>query len=149
MILLWLNHFQLDALKNTGISIFKFNILLETVSLEDKIGHLFVVNIEFNQVQATDRQMIYDEIFPPIIEKDLILEPNERSCFQLLELYNDSDENKPKSYTATKKSHSTLFSKKCIPLYLEDRKLLIERLGWVVTKINAHFTFEQSRYKKD
>ena len=82
------------------------------MSLEDKIDHLFVVDIQFNHVQATDGQMIYNEIFLPIIEKDLILEPNERSCFQLLELYNDSNENKPKPYTATKKFHSPLSSKK-------------------------------------
>ena len=44
---------------------------------------------------------------------------------------------------------STLFSKNCIPLYLKDLKFLIERLGWVVTKIYAQFTFEQLRYKKD
>ena len=64
-------------------SFLKLNLLLETVNLEDKIGHLFVVDIEFNKAKACDRQIIYNEIFTPIIEKDLILEPNERSCFQL------------------------------------------------------------------
>ena len=58
--------------------------------------------MEFNKVKAYDRQIIYNEIFPPVIEKELILEPNERSCFQLLELYKESDENdKTKSYIAT------------------------------------------------
>lgn len=28
---------------------------------------------------------LYDDIFPPIIEKQINLEPNERSAFQLLE----------------------------------------------------------------
>ena len=39
------------------------------------------------------------------------------------------------------------FQKKCIPLYLEDLKCLIQCLGWILTKIYAHFTFEQSRIK--
>ena len=97
--------------------------------MEDKAGHLFAGDIEFNGMKASNRQMIYNEIFPPVIEKDLILEPDERSCFQLLELYKGSDGNKPKSYTATKKSHSTLFSEKCIPFYPEELKFLIQRLG--------------------
>ena len=34
---------------------------------------------------------MYNEIFPPIIENDLILETNERSCFQLLELSEETN----------------------------------------------------------
>ena len=47
----------------------KFNILLECVSLDDPMGHLFVVDIEFDEKKATERQLLYNEIFPPIIEK--------------------------------------------------------------------------------
>ena len=32
----------------------KFNLLLETVDLDDKIGHLFVVDIEFDEKRATE-----------------------------------------------------------------------------------------------
>ena len=32
-----------------------FNLLLEKVSLDDPIGHLFVVNIEFDQKNATKK----------------------------------------------------------------------------------------------
>ena len=70
-------------------SFFKLNLLLEAVSLEDKTGHLFVVNIEFNKAQAGDQQVTFNEIFLPIIEKDLVLETNERSWFQFLELYKE------------------------------------------------------------
>ena len=37
---------------------------------------------------------MYNEIFPPIIEKNKIMEANERSLFQLLELFS-KDGNKP------------------------------------------------------
>ena len=32
----------------------KFNLLLETVDLDDEIGHLFVVDIEFVEKRATE-----------------------------------------------------------------------------------------------
>ena len=32
----------------------KFNLLLETVDLDDKIGHLFVVDIKFDEKRATE-----------------------------------------------------------------------------------------------
>ena len=65
--------------------------------MEDSIGHLFVVDIEFDEQNATKKQYMYNEIFPPIIEKQKILDANERSLFQLLELF-DQREGKPKSY---------------------------------------------------
>ena len=135
--------------ENNSPSWLKFNLLLETVDLEDKIGHLFVVDIEFDIENADERKMLYNEIFPPIIEKEKILEANERSLFQLLELYQVTEDGKPKAYRCTAKSHATLFPKKCIPLYLEDLRFLIKRAGWVVTKLYAHFTFEQDTIKKD
>ena len=49
----------------------------------------------------------------------------------------------------TEKSHSTLFPKKCIPLYLEDLQFLIKRAGWIVTKLYSHFTFEQDKIKRE
>ena len=32
----------------------EFNLLLETVDLDDKTGHLFVVNIEFDENEASE-----------------------------------------------------------------------------------------------
>ena len=34
-------------------------------------------------------------------------------------------------------------------MYLEDLSFCIKRVGWKVTKIHAHLTFEQSRFKRD
>ena len=41
-----------------------------------------------------------------------------------------------------------MIPKKCIPLYLEDLAFIIKRYGWIVTKIHAHLTFDQSPFKK-
>ena len=92
---------------------------------------------------------MYNEIFPPIIEKEKILDVNERSLYQLLELFEKTSEGKPKTFRCTAKSHATMFPKKCIPLYIEDLRFLIKRAGWIVTKLYSHFTFEQDAFKKD
>ena len=47
------------------------------------------------------------------------------------------------------KAHVTLFSKNVQPLYLEHLKILVGRAGWKVTKMYAHYMFEQERLKKD
>ena len=40
---------------------------------------------------------MYNEIFPPIIQKNATIEPNERSIFQLLELYAEDMKGMPKN----------------------------------------------------
>ena len=47
----------------------EFSLLLEKVDLDDEVGHLFLVDIEFDNEKATPRQIMYNEIFPPIVEK--------------------------------------------------------------------------------
>ena len=74
-----------------------FNILLETVDLDDPIGHLCIDDIFFDERNATKKQWLYEETFPPIIEKQKTLDVNERSAYQLFELF-DNNKSKPKSY---------------------------------------------------
>ena len=127
----------------------EFNLLLEKVDLDDERGHLFLVDIEFDHKKASPRQIMYNEIFPPIVEKKKILEANERSVFQLFELYSTTQKENPKSYKLSAQSLATLFPKRYIPLYLEEIKFLITRCGWRVTKLYRHFYFEQKRFKRD
>ena len=51
----------------------KFSLLLETVNLDEEIGHLFVVDTEFDEKRATEQKYIYNEILTPIIEKQILL----------------------------------------------------------------------------
>ena len=39
------------------------------VDFKGTIGHLHIVNIEFDYENATEKMMAYNEIYPPIIEK--------------------------------------------------------------------------------
>ena len=87
-----------------------FNFLLETVSFEDNIGHLYIVDIEFDYKNATEKEFAYNEIYPPIIEKQKTINPCERSVFQLLEQFVRSEKG-PRAYQATVKAHANLFKK--------------------------------------
>ena len=93
---------------NDDISWETFNFLLENVSFEDTIGHLYIVDIEFDTKNATEREFAYNEIYPPIIEKQRTIDPCERSVFQLLEQF-VRGEHAPKAYRSTAKAHANLF----------------------------------------
>ena len=86
-----------------------FNFLLESVSFEDTIGHLYIVDIEFDFKNATKRKFAYNEIYPPITEKQKIIDPCERSVFHLLEQFASGEKNAPKAYRLTAKAHANLF----------------------------------------
>ena len=133
---------------NTDISWKTFNMLLESVSLEDKIGHLYIVDNEFDKKNATEKILAYNENYPPIIKKQKTIDPCERSTYQLLEQFVIGEKG-PASYKKSDKVHANLFKIFFLPMYLEDLAFCIKRTGWKVTKIHAHLTFEQSRFKHD
>ena len=137
------------AIKEKEASWTEYNILFEKVSLDDKKGHIFIVDIEFDYLHATDRQIIYNEIILPFIEKDTKIEANKRSVYQLLEFYSEDKRGNPNKYKISSKAHSNLFSKKFIPLYLEEIKFAVLRCGCKVTKLYKHYYFDQERCKKD
>ena len=64
-----------------------FNFFLQKVSFEDTVGHLYIVDIEFNTRNGTEREFAYNEIYPPIIEKQRTIDPCKRSVYQLLEQF--------------------------------------------------------------
>ena len=135
------------SIKEKLLSWIEFNLLMEKVSLGNPIGHLFVVDIQFDHEKAAECQIMYHEIFPPLTDKQTVVLPNERSVFQLLELYSEDHKGRPKSYKTTSKCHSNLLLKRCVPIYLEELKFAITRCGWKVTKLYKHNYFEQERYK--
>ena len=85
--------------------------MFEKVDFEDEIRHLFIVDM-FDLKNATKRQLVYNKIYPPIIEKKKIIDPCERSVFQLLEQYKEGDNDNPLAYRATSKVHATILKKK-------------------------------------
>ena len=123
------------------------NNLLESVSFDDTIGHLCIVNIEFDFKNATERQFAYNEIYPSVIEKQRIIDSCERSAFQLIEQFVMGENNVPKGYRSTAKARANLFKKIFLSMYLEDLVFCSRRSGWKLMKSHAHLTFEQKRFK--
>ena len=126
----------------------EFNLLFEKVSLDDPVGHIFVVDVEFDHKNSSQTQIMYNEIMPPFIQKDTKIPADKRSVYQLLELYSEDKNGNPNKYKISAKAHATLFPKTCILLYLEEIKFAILRCGWKVTKLYRHFYFDQERCKK-
>ena len=90
------------------------NVLLEKVTLDDKIRHLFIVDIEFDYENVDAKQIIYNEIYPPVIDKQTKLDANERLIFQLYDLYSKTTEKEPKSYKKLKNHTQLKYPKKII-----------------------------------
>ena len=59
------------AIKEKDTSWTEYNLLFEKLSLDDKKGHIFIVDIEFDYLHATDCQIIYNEILPRLQKKTL------------------------------------------------------------------------------
>ena len=137
------------SIKEKQADYVEFNLLFEKVNLDDPIGHIFIVDIEFDYKNATKTQIMYNEIMPPIIEKNTKIPAEKKSVYQLLELYSEDKNGKPNKNKVSVKAHANLFPKKCVPLYLEEIKFAVLRCGWKVTKLYEHFYFDQERCKKN
>ena len=124
----------------------EFNLITEGISDEDKIGHFFIVDVEFNEEKASEKHLLFNEIYTPIFEKKKVLPPTKRSIFKLLDVMRLND--KGLFYMATSKTHSTMGKKFFIPPYAKYIRFLIKRCEWIVTRIYSHYTFEQSKFKK-
>ena len=64
--------------------------LLKFVTLEDKIGHIFTVDIKFLDINP--KTLLFNEIFPPIFEKHKKIAPHMRSCSQIMSRVQKTDE---------------------------------------------------------
>ena len=126
-------------------------VLLENVTLEDKLGHLFVVNFKFADIFETT--LLFNEIYPPVFEKQKKIDPYKRSCTQIMSRATIKHNIKKKdtlySLLFNSKTHATLKEKIFIPLYAEDLYFLTTRAGLKVTRIYEHYTFKQDTFKKD
>ena len=92
---------------------------------------------------------MYKEILPPVTEWQKILEANERSVYQLLELFCKTSDDKPKLYRCTAKSHATIFLKKIHSALFGRYKISITKCCWRVTKIYSQYTLKQAHFKRD
>ena len=93
---------------------------------------------------------MFNEIYPPIFEKKKKIEPYERSTVQIMSrAEKKADKDEIASLPFNSKTHATLKDKVFISLYAEDLYFLTTRAGWKVRKIYDHYTYKQSKFKKD
>ena len=91
---------------------------------------------------------LYNEIYPPIIEKQKTIDPCDCSVYQLLEQYVEWEKDNPLAYNATVKAHALVLQKIFFPTYLEHLAFVIIRAGWKVTKMHSHLRFDKNLSKK-
>ena len=63
-------------------SLYEFNKILNNISREDKIGHLFIVDIKFLQ-EDEETLLLFNEIYTPIIRKIKCFRPINAQSFIL------------------------------------------------------------------
>ena len=99
------------CIKKKEHHLLEFNKILDEISHEDKIGHLFIVDIKF--YNKNSKTMLFNEIYLPIFEKKKKIEPFERSTLQLMSiLVRNEEKDKINSFLYTSKTHSTMGEKK-------------------------------------
>ena len=89
----------------------KFNLLIKSISPEDKIGHLFIIDIKLNEKNADEKNLLFNEIYTPIFQKDKCLDPSESSVFQLLDTMSKNYKGDLNSYRYYQKTHATMKNK--------------------------------------
>ena len=89
-------------------SLTEFNRNLDKISYDDNIGHLFIVDIKFNNVNP--KTLLFNEIYPPIFEKKTKkMDPYEQSTLQLMSIIvRNEEKEKINSFPYTSKTHLTL-----------------------------------------
>ena len=113
-----------------------------------KIGEVFVVDIQVD-VYDDPRKRLYNKIYPCIVQPKSKVLPNRRSVYQLLSNMRSGKRGNILSFKATEKTHARLDPKKRFSMFIEHMHFLTERVWWGVTKVYAHYSFEQGPFKKE
>ena len=122
-----------------------FNFLLESVSSEDKIGDLCIVEIEFDVKMRLKENMPTMKFIRQLLRDKKQLIHVKDQYFNYLN--NLLEVKKVQKLIERLLKHMQIFSKKFFANVLEDLVFCIKRGGWKVTKIHSHLTFEQARFK--
>ena len=134
--------------KKKVLSIEELTELIKNVTLEDKIGHIFTLDIDFSDVN--EKTLLFNEIYPPIFEKKKKISPYERSTCQIMSrAQREKGKDEISALPFNSKTHSTLKKNTFVNIYAEDLYFLTTRARWRVTKIYDHYTFKQDTFKRD
>ena len=112
---------------NDDISWETFNFLLENVSFEDAIGHLYIVDIEFDTKNATENLPIAKFIHQLLRNKELLIHMkdlyfNYQNNLLEMNMFRRLTDQQPRLM-------QTFSKKKFLPMYLEDLVFCIKGSG--------------------
>ena len=86
------------------------------------------MDIKFHN--SNEKSLLFNELYPPIFEKDKNFDPYERFTLKLLSAaVMNEEKNTTKSFPYNSKIHATLKENKFILFYAEDLHFLITRAG--------------------
>ena len=89
----------------------EFDKILDSISHEDDIGLLFAVDIKFHDIN--EKTLLFNELYPPIFEKNKKIDPYEQSMLQLMSIaVRNEEKDKLNSFPYSFKTRSTLKEKK-------------------------------------
>ena len=105
--------------KDKILSLEELSTLLASVTLDDTIGHLFTVDIEFSDVNP--KTLLFNKIYPLIFEKNKKVSPHECSISQIMSRAQKKEgKDEIASLPFNSKTHTTLNKKIFVSLYAED-----------------------------
>ena len=97
--------------KENPLTLKELKQILDRISHKDKIGHVFIEDIKLHNENS--KRLLFNEIYPPVFEKNKKIDPYERFCLQLLSVIKRNEEKDiTNSFSYTSKTHSTLEEKK-------------------------------------
>ena len=104
--------------------------------------------MEFSDVNP--KTLLFNEIYPPIFEKNKKISPHEHSTVQIMSrAQKKKNKDEISALPFNSKTHATLWDKMFVTIYAEGLYFLTTRAGWKVTKIYDHYTFRQARFKRE
>ena len=131
-------HMVVSKNKNTHqvyLNLIRYSIKFHmTIKLE--ISLLLISNFTIRNPKT----LVFNEIYPPVFDKNKKMEPFERSTLQLTSiLVRDGGKDKINSFAYTSKTHSTLKKKDSFLSMPNIFIFITKRAGWLVTYIYEHY----------
>ena len=126
----------------------EFDLILQGISDEDKIGHLFIVELNLIRKMPAKSSCFLTKFTRQFLKKK-VLSANERSAFQLLDAMMLNDKSTMNSYKTTAKTHATMVKKIAIPFYAEHLHLLISSVGGELQKLGDTIPLNKANLRKN
>ena len=84
-------------------SLTEVNRILDKISHDNNIGHLFIADIKFHDINC--KTLFFNEIYPPTFEKYKKMEPFEQLILELIITVRNEGKDKVNSFLQTLKTH--------------------------------------------